>query len=247
MVKNMQKWASKIRIILMLVVGTCPFILHANQALLDRADSLYSQKKFSEAREVYFQLYEQGFSSPATLLKMALVHEGLGETGQALFFLSAYYRETEDQKAYEKILTVANARGVQGYELKEWEKLTIWINNRMSIYLPISIAIAVLFMAIMIFNAKRANTNAKFAAGFVSLLFIGLSFSAINFLQPPDKAVITAEVYFMSGPSAAANLISLIPAGNQVKLTGEQDIWAEAEWNGKTGFLRKTDLLKTRQ
>jgi hypothetical protein len=51
----------------------------------------------------------------------------------------------------------------------------------------------------------------------------------------------------MSGPSAAANLMSLIPAGNQVKLTGEHDIWAEAEWNGKTGFLRKTDLMKTRQ
>ena len=247
MVKNMQKWVSKIRIILIVVIGTCPAILYANQTLLNWADSLYNQKKFSEAREVYFQLYEQGFSSPATLLKMALVHEGLGETGQALYFLSAYYSETEDAKAYEKILTVANARGVKGYELNEWEKLTIWITNRKAIYLPVAIGLSVLFMAIMIFNAKRANTNAKFAAGFVSLLFIGVSFSAINFLQPPDKAVVTTEVYFMSGPSAAANLISLIPEGNQVKLTGENDIWAEAEWNDKKGFLRKTDLLKTRQ
>jgi hypothetical protein len=247
MVKNMQKWVSKIRIILILVLGIGPAILYANQKLLNRADSLYNQKKFSEARDVYVQLYQQGFSSPATLLKMAFVHEGLGETGQALYFLSAYYRETEDQKAYEKILTVANARGVKGYELSEWEKLIIWITNRKAIYLSVSIALACFFMAIMIFNAKRTNANAKFAAGFVSLLFIGLSFSAINFLQPPDKAIVTTEVYFMSGPSAAANLISLIPEGNQVRLTGENDIWAEAEWNGQKGFLRKTDLLKTRQ
>jgi hypothetical protein len=74
-----------------------------------------------------------------------------------------------------------------------------------------------------------------------------LSFSAINLLQSPDKAIVTAEGYFMSGPSAAADLISLIPEGNQVKLAGENDIWVEAEWNGKKGFLRKTDLLKTRQ
>jgi hypothetical protein len=247
MVKNMQKWVSKIRIILILVLGTSPAVLYANQTLLNRADSLYSQKKFSEAREVYFQLYQQGFSSPATLLKMAFVHEGLGETGQALYFLSAYYRETEDQKAYEKILTLANARGVDGYELNEWEKLTIWITNRTAIYLPVAIAFAIFFMAIMIYNAKRANASAKFAAGFVSLLFLGLIFSAINFLKPPNKAVVTQAVYFMSGPSAAANLISMIPEGNQVKLGGENDIWAEAEWNGKKGFLRKSDLLKTRQ
>lgn len=247
MVKNMQKWVSKIQVILLFMLGTGPAFLYANQTLLNQGDSLYNQKKFSEAREVYFQLYQQGFSSPATLLKMAFVHEGLGETGHALYFLSAYYRETEDQKAYEKILTVANARSLKGYELNDWEKFSIWITNRKSIYLPVSITLAVFFLAIMIYNAKRANTNAKFAAGFVSLLFIGLSFSGINFLQPSNKAVVTTEVYFMSGASAAANLISLIPEGNQVKLTGENDIWAEAEWNGKRGFLRKTDLLKTRQ
>jgi hypothetical protein len=247
MVKNMQKWVLKNRIILILVMSICPAMLYANQTLLNRADSLYSQKKFSEAREVYFQLYEQGFSSPASLLKMAFVHEGLGQTGQALYFLSAYYRATEDEKAYEKILTLANARGVSGYEVKEWEKLTIWIHNRITIYLPVSIALAVLFMSIMIFNSKRGNPNAKFAAGFVSLLFIGLGFSTVNLAQPPNKGVVTTDVHFMSGPSAAANFISLIPEGNQVKLTGENDIWAEAEWNGKKGFLRKTDLLKTRQ
>jgi membrane associated rhomboid family serine protease len=163
-VKNMQKWVSKIRIILTVVMGICPAILFANQTLLNRADSLYNQKKFSEAREVYFQLYQQGFASPATLLKMALVHEGLGETGQALYFLSAYYRETEDAKAYEKILTLANARGVKGYELSEWEKLTIWVNNRITIYLPIALGLAIFFMSIMIYNSKRANTSAKFAA-----------------------------------------------------------------------------------
>lgn len=245
MVKNMQKWVSKIQIILVLAMVAGP-VLYANQTLLNRADSLFNQKKFSEARDVYFQLYQQGYSSPATLLKMALVHEGLGETGQALYFLSAYYRLTEDEKAYDKILTVANARGVQGYELNEWEKLSIWITNRTSIYLPISIALAILFLAVMIFQAKRQNTHAKLAAGFVSILFTGISFTGINLLQSPEKAVVTTEVYFMSGPSAAANLISLIPPGNQLTLSGERDIWAEALWNGKKGYVRKTDLLKTR-
>jgi hypothetical protein len=246
MVKNMQKRMLKISVGFVAVLTFSSLLVNANEQLLGKADSLYAQKKFTASSKVYEQLYQQGLYSPATLLKMAFVYEGLGETGKALYYLSAYYRLTEDSKTYEKIQTLANAKGVSGFELSEIDRLSIWANNRKEIYLPVLISIAIFLSALMFYYTKRKQQNGKFVAGFFSILTLLVLFVSINFVEAPNKAVITTGSYFMSGPSAAANLIRLIPEGNQVKLGRERDIWIEAEWNEETGFLRKTDLLLTR-
>jgi hypothetical protein len=244
--KNMQKWMSKFRVGLGIMLIFYSLSAIGNQQLLIKADSLYAQKKFAEASKVYEQLYQQGLYSSATLLKMAFVYEGLGKTGKALYYLSAYYRLTEDSKVYEKIQTLANAKGVSGFELSEMDRLSIWAVNRKEIYLPILISMAVFLTVLMLYYTKRKQQNGKFVAGFFSILTLLILFVSVNFIEAPHKAVITTGSYFMSGPSAAANLIQLIPEGNQVKLGRERDIWIEAEWNDETGYLRKTDLLLTR-
>jgi hypothetical protein len=244
--KNMQKWMSKIRVGFAVVLTFSSLLASANEQLLAKADSLYTQKKFTASSKVYEQLYQQGLFSPATLLKMAFVYEGLGETGKALYYLSAYYRLTEDPKTYEKIQTLANAKGVSGFELSEMDRLSIWANNRKEIYLPVLISIAVFLTALSFYHTKRKQSNGKFVAAFLSILTVLVLFVSINFIETRNKAIITTGSYFMSGPSAAANLIQLIPEGNQVKLGQEHDIWIEAEWNDERGYLRKTDLLLTR-
>jgi hypothetical protein len=224
----------------------CSMLASANEQLLAKADSLYAQKKFTEASKVYAQLYQQGHYSPATLLKMSFVYEGTGEVGLALYYLSAYHRLTEDSKAYEKIQTLANAKGVSGYELSEMDRLTIWAANRKEIYLPVLAALSVFLTALMFYYTKRKQQNGKFVAGFLSVLVVVLLFIDTNFVEAPNKAIVTTESYFMHGPSSASNVIQLIPEGNQVKLGREKDIWIEAEWNDETGYIRKTDLLLTR-
>jgi hypothetical protein len=244
--KNMQKWVIQIHGILLFTFSFQLALGADSQQLLQRADSLFAQKKFAEARGVYFQLYESGFHTPATLLKMAFVHEGLGESGQALFFLSTYYQETEDQKAYEKIQTLANARGLTGFELSDWDQLIIFTTNRVVYYLPVLFALLVFFALLMVYYRKHSLANGKLAAGFVTLFLIGLCFVSVNLLQLPQRAVVSTSSYLMSGPSAAATFVSMIPEGNRVKISGEQDIWVEIEWNERTGYIRKSDLMLTR-
>jgi len=179
-------------------------------------------------------------------LKLAFVYEGLSETGKALYYLSTYYRLTEDSKTYEKIQTLANAKGVSGFDLSEMDRLAIWADNRKEIYLPVLVSVAVFLTALLFYYTKRKQPNGKFVAGFLSILTVLILLISVNFIEAPNKAIITSGSYFMSGPSAASNLIQLIPEGNQVKLGREHDIWIEAEWNDKTGYLRKTDLLPNR-
>ena len=244
----MQKWMTKFKIgvaIGLLLMFYAP-LTNANDQLLAQADSLYAQKKYSEASKVYAQLYQQGFFSEATLLKMAFAYEGLGEAGKALYYLEAYYRITEDAKTYEKIKTLANAKNISGYELSEMDRLLIWASNRKKIYLPVITTVTFFLIALMFFYTKRKQFNGKIVTGFLSILLILVTFVSINFIDAPNKAVVITESHFMSAPSAASNLIRLIPEGNQVKLGREHDIWIEAEWNNEMGYLRKTDLLLNR-
>src|SRR5689334_23575886 len=103
MLKNMQKWFSNYQILLFVLISGSSAYAANEESLLQKADSLYEKRKFTDAQEIYLDLYHQGYSSPATLLKMAFVYEGLGQTTEALFYLTEYFNKTEDGKAYEKI------------------------------------------------------------------------------------------------------------------------------------------------
>ena len=132
----MQKWFSFIPALVIFQFAFSAAFGNTEENLLSTADSLYQKKKFAEAKELYFKLYQQGYSSPASLLKMAFGYEGLGQTSHALFFLSAYYNVTEDEKAYDKILTLANARSLGGFERTDFDRITTWLQNRMRSIMP---------------------------------------------------------------------------------------------------------------
>lgn len=242
MVKNMQKWVSNIPILLLLIISATA---HASNefSLLRQADSLYLNKKYAEAQELYLELYQQGSSTPATLLKMAFVHEGLGQTSQALFFLTAYYNQTEDPKAYDKILVLANARSLQGYELSDVNRLRIWIHNRVEWLTLASAAGAMLCLSLMFYFKRQSSANGRLAFGFLGLFFISVLFVSVNFTGYPSKAVIAKPTYVMNGPSAGAGFLGMVNDGNLVSLSGEKDVWMRITWNGKEGFVKKNDLL----
>lgn len=239
----MQKWCLNIPFILIFLFVAQVVNAKGEEKLLLQADSLYQKKKYAEAQQLYFQLYQQGYSSPAAILKMAFVHEGLGQPTQALFFLSAYYNQTEDSKSYEKIQTLANARNLDGYELTDFDRLTIWLNNRMDTFLTIGVSGCLFCLALMVYCTKRKLLNAKMVTGVFSLLFLSLLFLMINLTAPSAKAIVAKPTYFMTGPSAGANFLGLVGEGHQVTFSTEKDVWIQVLWKDKEGYIKKNDLL----
>lgn len=239
----MQKRFSFIPILIAFYFFQHPVFALDAQKLLSKADSLFQKRKFAESRELYFQLYQQGYSSQATLLKMAYVHEGLGQLGHALFFLSAYYNLSEDPKAYDKIQTLANARNLSGYEMSDFDRATLWISNRTDVASSGLMAVSILALAgIIIFKRKKFINAQRISWGFL-LLITSLFLILVNFALPSPKGVIAKSTYFMSGPSAGASFVGMVSEGNQVSIAGSEDVWARVEWNGKDGFIKKNDLL----
>ena len=64
---------------------------------LKTADSLFITKKYTQSLDHYEQILKQGQYTPAMLLKMAYVHEGLNEIGSAMYYLNLYHIATNDK------------------------------------------------------------------------------------------------------------------------------------------------------
>jgi hypothetical protein len=239
----MQKWFSIIPILIAFILP-CSSVRGADEEkLLTKADSLYEKNKFAEAQALYSDLYGRGYFTNASLLKMAFVLEGLGQTSQALFFLTDYFNRTEDEKAYDKIQTLAKAGGLAGYQLSDFERIAMWLKNRGEIFVPTILAISLFFVALAFYSSKQGWQNSKVVSALVSTFFVGSFLYAINFGSPTSKGVIVKPTYMMTGPSAASNLIALMADGHQVSLGGSRDVWVRVSWNGKEGYIKKNDLM----
>jgi uncharacterized protein YgiM (DUF1202 family) len=48
----------------------------------------------------------------------------------------------------------------------------------------------------------------------------------------------------MSGPSAGANVVTLINEGHKLKITGKKDVWLKVEWLDKEAYVKENQVLR---
>src|ERR1041385_2293304 len=92
--------------VLKIVVATVAFLaIYSNsfsqvfEYRLKMADSLYLKKQYTQSLELYREIFDQHSYSPAMLLKMAYIEEGLGQNPMALYYINLYYEITHDPSA----------------------------------------------------------------------------------------------------------------------------------------------------
>ena len=238
----MQKWVSNI--VVLLFLWTCHGLCAQNESqLLEKADSLYDKKKYAEAQQMYYQLFEKGYFTSASLLKMAFVYEGLDDIPKALFFLSQYYNKTGDAKAYDKIMVLSNAQNLKGYEISDLDRILMWVGKRSGFIVASLLLTALVTLILAFVGRSRRSGGMQISFGVLTCFVIILLGAVLNFGQPVQKGVISRPAYLMTGPSAGANLLTVIDGGNQVPILGTQDVWVKINWNEKVGYVKRSDLL----
>lgn len=238
----MQKWVSNIIALLFLALSIS-LSAQSESELLGKADSLYSKKKYSEAKQIYYELFQKGYFTPSTLLKMAFVYEGLGDIPKALFFLTQFYNQTEDAKAYDKILILSNAHNLKGYDLSDLDRVLMWIRNRSTIIIWTLLTLAILSTVTLLTQSVRKLPNVKIALGVLSIFLFCVVLVVVNFGSPANKGVISKKTYVMNGPSPGANFLTTLDGGNQVPILDTEDVWVKINWNDKIGYVKKSDVL----
>ncbi len=209
---------------------------------LKQADSLFQAKRYVQSLEHYQTILEQKQYTPAMLLKMAFIHEGLGHIGSALYCLNLYYLRTHDQTVSDKMEELAKKYNLTGYEYSDRNKIfSLYQQHTMPISFAVA-AIATFLMSVILF-LKRKKRSVIFPAVVMVIILIGFLIH-VNAGRAFSSGIVShPRTYVMAGPSSGADVIAVIDEGHRFELMGKKDVWLRIKWNGETAFVRENNLL----
>lgn len=213
---------------------------------LKTADSLFEAKRYTQSFQHYQAILEQKQYSPAMILKMAFIQEGLNNIGQAMYYLNLYYSLTNDKSVLEKMTELADKNNLEGYDASDSDHfLDFYYDNYQYVSLAIA-AVVIFFLSLTFYTKVKLKKRPVFAGSFVVVLLICF-FLHINFSDHATTAIIAnTKTYIMNGPSPGASLVTITGDGHRVKILGKNDVWMKIEWDGQTAYVRDNSLLPIR-
>ena len=210
---------------------------------LDLADSLFLSKKYTESLGLYDNLLEEtGKASPAMLLKMAYINEGLENFGEALYHLNNYYHITSDQKALEKMRDLAATLSLEGYETDSFDYAFKLYTEYRLLLVAVFLALGLLIVS-LIFRQQKKHGKAAPVLGMALFFVMAIAVYVTNFTGLSDQGIISSpNAYLMTGPSAGSDLVEVVGEGHKVEIIDQQDIWIEIKWRDQRAFVRENNI-----
>ncbi len=207
---------------------------------LVKADSLYSIKLYTQSIKIYESILEEEKATPAMLLKMARIEEGLNNYGCTIYYLEKYFELTEDKRVLEHIQQIAKKEKLSGYSY-DFPFYAGYYYDKYQPLILLLLSIALISLLALMFKHKASRQKKQYFPYIVIVIIIA---GIANNLSAPDYAVITdSPVYLLEGPSAASNAIERVEGSHRIKVKGDVDVWTETEWNENKAYI-KTDRLK---
>ena len=241
----MQKQALKFikYIFILFFIGTQVSISQDVKTELASADSLFLSKKYTESLAVYNRIMERtGKASPAMLLKMAYINEGLENFGDALYYLNNYYSLTSDKKALTKMRDLATTMSLEGYEANNLDYALKIYNEYRFLIVAFFTALGILIVSI-IYRQKKKHGKPAPSLGLALVFVMIVAMYLTNFSGLTAQGIISSpNAYLMSGPSAGADLVEVVGEGHKVEIVDQQDIWVEIRWREGRAFIRENNI-----
>ncbi|MDH4091426.1 MAG: SH3 domain-containing protein [Cyclobacteriaceae bacterium] len=224
---------------------TNPLFAQVSGYRLQQADSLYQEKRYIQSLEQYQAILNQKEFTPAMLLKMAYIEEGLNHIGKALYYLNLYYLTTNDKLVLDKMEELATKHNLDGYKNSDADiAFSFYYDYRMPISMTLSV-MSILFLSIIFYRRKKGYRPVATIVLLFALLILLLVH--LNVGEKNDEGIVgEPNTYLMDGPSAGASVIAVIDEGHLVEIVGKVDVWYEISWNGNRAFIKENSLLPVR-
>ncbi|WP_341225162.1 SH3 domain-containing protein [uncultured Arcticibacterium sp.] len=208
-----------------------------------KADSLFSEKKYSEASDLYLELLDKhSINRSNAYLKLAFISEQKGDFSKAIYFLSEYFNLNPSESTFTKINKMAEENSFIGYGRSDfnflllvYERFYLWI------CLVLFLIVGFSFYLLLLKKIKREPTALRHKVSFVFLVLFSLLF--LNFGDYYSQGIVKSEtVYVRQAPSSASKVIGNLGEGSRVNVIGEKDIWLRLLINGEIQFAKKSDF-----
>jgi len=210
------------------------------------ADSLFKSKRYTQSFEQYQAILNQHQYSPAMLLHMAYIQEGLGHTGQAMYYLNLYFQVTNDKSVHTKMEQMADKFHLEGYETSDSTWILSFYHDYYSQITIFLITLAILLLSLSFYTKIKLHRRPIVAPIILTVILIAAGVH-INFGISNTSAIIAQKnTYIMSGPSAGATVKAVVSEGHRVEIKGHNDVWIKIDWNGEDAFVKDNTLLEVR-
>lgn len=213
---------------------------------LQTADSLFQAKRYTQSLEHYEEILRQDQYTPAMLLKMAFIYEGLNQIGSAMYYLNLYYLATNDKSTLAKMDELATKYGLEGYETSDGDRFqAFYLDHHLSISLLLA-ALIILMLAVM-YRKRMKQHQRPVGSAVVMAVLLALLFTHQQFGSAETKSIIAnATTYVMDGPSAGASVIDVVSDGHRVEVIGKQDVWMKIRWDDEVAYVKQNALRPVR-
>ena len=213
---------------------------------LKTADSLFQAKRYTQSLEHYEEILRQRQYSPAMLLKMAYVYEGINEMGSAIYYLNLYYLATNDKSVLDKIDEMATKYNLNGYEVTDADRFwSFYLDNHL--YLSIALAALMILMVSVMFHVRMRQHARPIASAFTVMLLAIVLFAHQLYGSQRDRGIIAdASTYVMDGPSAGASVIDIVSDGHRVEVLGKKDVWLKIRWDEDIAYVKENSIRPIR-
>lgn len=209
---------------------------------LVKADSLYESKQYTESIKIYENILKAGQSSPAMLLKMARIEEGLGNIPLTFYYLEKYFKITGDKKILTYLGKLSAQKNTVGFSYDSYFFMNYYYQewkNQVNLILSVLV-----FWAVVAIYRNRNNKALKRKLFILLLIPLGLLAFTNNY-QGLNYAIITQQpTYFLNGPSAGSGLVERIEYPAKIIIQREIDVWSKTEWQGKEAYVKSNHIKK---
>lgn len=234
--------------VFLICIFISPLALHArlNTSLLLKADSLFQQKRYTQSYEIYQTLFQNHQYTPAMLLKMAYIQEGLDRISQSAYYLNLYYLSTRDEAALAKLEELADKYNLEGYRTDEIDKVfSLYDENKNLI--SIALGSVLIFFLILIIVQRLKYRIKPYIAWALLIMVAGVFLIHLNMGDRYTQAIIVSRnTYLMKAPSAGASVVSIVRDGHRVKVLGKKDVWLRVSWGDSEAYIKENNLLPIR-
>jgi hypothetical protein len=237
---------SHLKIITFTVILCCNFSISFSQVSKHRlavADSLFKTKRYTQSYVQYQSILAQKQYTPAMLLKMAYIQEGLNNIGNAMYYLNLYFLASNDKTVLTKMETMATKYNLEGYETSDADTFLTFYHDH-HFYISILLGALCCFMLSLIIYTKRKTKKRPIGSAIVTFIFLVMLFAHLNFGERITTGIIAQpDTFVMEGPSAGAPITEVLNEGHRVEILGAQDVWLKVLWNDKVAFIKSNNVL----
>lgn len=216
------------------LIATTSFAFE-NEAVLEKADSLFASRNFKQAAVLYDSLhFSLALSTPQMLIKMAFLAEENKDTAKALYLLSSAYLLKPEKGLKNKIDYIASLSGLSSYEeLPSATEQWLFRNYNW-------MGVALLILAGLLLIWTLLNENKLFPKIILSLL--GLSMMVAGYLlsyRAPkwEKALPKNQTtLLLKEPSAGGLSLSYSGKSELLPLIKNQAPYIKLRWKDSVYF-----------